>query len=205
MSLLRLLATGKSLIGLKQGNGRYRVSRERLLPEFGGRSNPFRTRSDVEKEHVTAREGAERESSGVSASTSAALPVAGPTSAYEKQQTKEKSREKGTLRPTAPRLKLAEWAGKCMLRIPTGMHLRGLKPATVISKLPKPLVQGELSLDRVKVVRNDLSDTDLDVIRCKPQVPAGKAAPGPEGRQELEPVDGSWSKLTGRLFGAGKT
>jgi hypothetical protein len=45
---------------------------------------------------------------------------------------------------------------------------RGEKP------VPRPAIQGELSLDKVKPVRNDLSDSDLELVAAaKPQpVPA---------------------------------
>jgi hypothetical protein len=35
-------------------------------------------------------------------------------------------------------------------------------PARVLAG--RPLVQGELSLDKVKVVRNDLSETDFEIV-----------------------------------------
>ena len=41
MSLLRLLTTGKSLVGVKDTESRYRVTSERLLPQFGSAKNPF--------------------------------------------------------------------------------------------------------------------------------------------------------------------
>jgi hypothetical protein len=59
--------------------------------------------------------------------------------------------------------------------------------------LAKRLVQSELSLDRVRVVRNDLSDSDVEIVPVKP------AAPVPEPEAEK-----TWEKVTGRLFGAGK-
>ncbi len=42
MSLLRLLAAGKSLVGLKRAPARYHLSRQGALPQFGGKENPFR-------------------------------------------------------------------------------------------------------------------------------------------------------------------
>src|ERR1035437_10191334 len=41
MSLLRLLTTGKSLVGLKDLESRYRLTTQRLLPQFGPTRNPF--------------------------------------------------------------------------------------------------------------------------------------------------------------------
>jgi hypothetical protein len=53
----------------------------------------------------------------------------------------------------------------------------------------------------VKVVRNDLSDSDLEIVPAKisPQenAPAGGAEP-------QEKPAGAWGKVTGRLFAAAK-
>jgi hypothetical protein len=55
------------------------------------------------------------------------------------------------------------------------------KPA--IPRFNKAPVQGELSLDNIKVVRNDLSDTDVEVVPARviarPKADA-KAKPEPE-------------------------
>lgn len=62
----------------------------------------------------------------------------------------------------------------------------------------QPLVQAELSLDRIKVVRNDLADSDLElVLKKKKKVPPG----GSGGKAEAPP---RWSRLTARLFEMGQ-
>jgi len=81
---------------------------------------------------------------------------------------------------------------------------RGQAAQREIPRFGKPLVQGELSLDRVKVVRNDLSDTDLEIVRPKPQV----VAPEPSAGNE-KPKPGLAEPATSRfnlgVFSAGKT
>src|ERR1035441_10304634 len=44
MSLLRLLTAGKSLVGMRDAETRYRVTSQRLLPQFGASRNPFSNR-----------------------------------------------------------------------------------------------------------------------------------------------------------------
>jgi len=83
-----------------------------------------------------------------------------------------------------------------------------VRPKTVKPAIPrftKPAVQGELSLDRIKVVRNDLSDADLEVVPAK--VPSAAASPGPASRLERKdgPVESGWARATVSLFGTGKT
>jgi hypothetical protein len=75
---------------------------------------------------------------------------------------------------------------------------------SAVPRFGKPLLQGELSLDSIKVVRNDLSDSDLELVPVRPapepasEVPALKTTtkPGPSGQ--------AWSRMGSRLSGAGK-
>jgi hypothetical protein len=63
-------------------------------------------------------------------------------------------------------------------------------------------VQTELSLERVKVMRNDLNDTDLEVI---PARTAGKPETAGPRLQPLAKEDATaLSRLTSRFFGAGQ-
>src|SRR5467141_2933232 len=41
MSLVRLLTTGKSLVGMQDNLSRYRLTKQRLLPKFNSKKNPF--------------------------------------------------------------------------------------------------------------------------------------------------------------------
>jgi hypothetical protein len=78
-------------------------------------------------------------------------------------------------------------------------------PKAAIRALAKPLVQGELSLERVKVVRNDLSDSDLDVVRCKPTgISTNNNLPVKE-QPQAEPSHSSWARVPGGLIAAGKS
>lgn len=78
------------------------------------------------------------------------------------------------LAAAAPKLKAAAtWSGEALKR--AAMFCLDHNPFSAIGKprlqgIPhfgKPVVQGELSLDRVKVVRNDLSHADLEVVGQK--------------------------------------
>jgi len=84
---------------------------------------------------------------------------------------------------------------------------RGAKPAK--PERPGP-VQPELRLDRVKPVRNDLSDSDIEVIPAT--TPAASGQPIPESEPKsipLEPapapVEARWSGIRRQFRDAGKT
>jgi len=68
-------------------------------------------------------------------------------------------------------------------RIKTRLARMYVKPARAgLTRFSKTPVQTELSLDKVRVVRNDLSDTDLEVVPRRPSSgdPLSKASPGNE-------------------------
>jgi hypothetical protein len=62
----------------------------------------------------------------------------------------------------------------------------------------RPLVQAELSLETVRVLRNDLSDSDLElVVKARPR--ARKASAAARSWSTLEEQQ-SWSRLASRWF-----
>ena len=75
---------------------------------------------------------------------------------------------------------------------------------TVGEKDPGP-VQGELSLDAIRPVRNDLSDSDLEIVPAKRPAakPVNAPAPAPvvENRDAFSPAASPlWSRLRARLL-----
>jgi hypothetical protein len=78
-----------------------------------------------------------------------------------------------------------------------------LNPISIFRAAPvensRPTVQAELSLDSVKVVHNDLSDADVEVVPIKSRSPRETTAP------ELSPAKKSWEYLGERLFGVETT
>lgn len=86
----------------------------------------------------------------------------------------------------------------------------GPKPAA--ARLDRRPVQTELSLERVKVVRNDLTDADLEVVTPRPvksakglSLPAPPAHAVPVMVTAAAPERTAWGRLSSRLFGAGQT
>lgn len=74
-----------------------------------------------------------------------------------------------------------------------------LKPAVMFRGQPapqpaKPAVQPELSLDSVKVVHNDLSDADVEVVPIKSRPAAKPVIP------DLPPADKPWELMGERMM-----
>jgi hypothetical protein len=71
--------------------------------------------------------------------------------------------------------------------------LRGPAPAAQTTQSP---VQSELSLDSVKVVHNDLSDADVEVVPIKSRTASEATVP------DLPPPTQPWEFLAERMFHA---
>jgi hypothetical protein len=198
MSLMRLLSAGKTLVGSGEPSGRYRINTGYHLPKFGSTKNPFKKPeqekpaeekpaaqvemqmpSPIQKEEEKVRlSSAElaavelKETQPVSVAVPAVppleivVPVATPaTPAQEKVH---------------PILAMLDWMDDTAVRVKervVKMELKKLIPKrksvfaspTVVKPQAGP-VQPELSLEKVRVVRNDLSDSDLELVAVKTEV-----------------------------------
>ena len=76
---------------------------------------------------------------------------------------------------------------------------------SAIPRFPKPAVQGELSLERIQVVRNDLSDADLEIVPARPIATPATATPAPRLIVKAEGAKSAWGRVTSRILGAGRT
>jgi len=167
MNLGKLLVAGKSVI-----NGcakiSYRANRHVYLPKFGLAQNPFKSPDEAEP----AKPVAETVAASIKKT---APPVAAKT-------------QKIPPWPARP-ARATSWASKLN---PISIW-RGSTPAAPSAPCP---VQSELSLDSVKVVHNDLSDADVEVVPIKSRTADKTAVP------TLPPPEKSWEFLAERMFHA---
>jgi len=189
MSLMKLLSVSKSFAGGRNQPGRYKMAEQGLLPKFAPVGRPVslapKRKSDgpaVKKEQNATPMGALN--SLPESLFQVADPVTGPVKAVA---------------PT-PR------AAVCVNAIaaPTNWFRLGNNPfVNKPAGRPKPLTpptQAELSLDAVKPVRNDLSDSDLQIVPARPEMrPDASQTPTPR-LLKPELTGFAWSRLTARLF-----
>ena len=166
MNLGKLLVAGKSVI-----NGcaevSYRANRHVYLPKFGLAQNPFKSPEEAEP----VKPAVEAIAAPIKKTVT---PVAAKTQKI----------------PPWPRpARATSWASKL---IPISIW-RGSVPAAPSAPCP---VQSELSLDSVKVVHNDLSDADVEVVPIKSRTADKTAVP------VLPPPAKSWEFLAERMFHA---
>jgi len=143
MSLGRLLSSGKSLIGAHGAAHRFRVDKRALLPKFASPKNPFA--SGAQQERAEARPTAAVPTDAKVRATNAPAPPA-------------------ALRKLSP-VRALKWAGELAAKL-NPLVLVKRRPAAVLRAAARPdspaPVQRELSLDTVRVLRNDLTDADAE-------------------------------------------
>lgn len=185
MKLGTLLAAGKSIMK-GQVNVSYRANRQVYLPKFGPVKNPFKTETPPPAE------------TGDPASVApAAMPR--PTRADPETLVASVMSRSAVLGQEIPAISaIAEkkkmgWAGKLnpALIFSRARARGGDQPSEKAAKAQKPAAtQTELSLDSVKVVHNDLSDVDVEIVPMKSR----------SGPAELQPPKKSLEFLSERLL-----
>jgi hypothetical protein len=209
MSLLRLLTTGKSLVGVKDDESRYLLTSQRLLPHFGPAKNPFsteRSSDPVQTEGRVTRDGGENGASEKRCSVP--RPSGKPTAALRRGSNDQtgfgSARGHGFIEALRLRAAAVLSGSRTTLCGLLG-RLLGKVTKPVIPQFTKQPVQGDLSLDKIKVVRNDLSDADLEVVTASQPTALTNAAPGLQtGERAKVPVDAR-GRVKTRIFSAGKT
>lgn len=205
MSLLRLLTAGSSLVGLKDSERQYRVTHRGLLPKFGSKANPFRTTIPREAARVAASAGPET-----------APPAASELPAPEAPAPAEASHECGCAAANtemekcpprrAPVAKRESWLARWIALLKRVRRSRaGRKPARD-PFAAGPAVQAELSLERVRVVRNDLTEGEVELADAEPpRARRGAVAPAVSATP-ARPVGAvaAWNRVSARIFGGAK-
>lgn len=149
MKLATLLATGKSLALGRRGQSPYRANKQFYLPKFGSPKNPFAS--------------ANQPGGAIPPVEAAAAPVKTPITVVAAKTQK--------LPTFSPARRAATWAS----RLNPISIWRGPETSAPDARPP---VQAELSLDAVKVLRNDLSDVDVEIVPLKSRPSDNAEEPG---------------------------
>jgi hypothetical protein len=168
MNLGKLLGAGKSIIGGGKPAA-YRTDRSFCLPQFVSPKNPFK--------NPAAAASPDESSESMPAIS------AGPV---KKEPSWAKTQKISTPQPATPArpVRATTWVEKFN-------PISIFREALPTNKVALP-VQAELSLEKVKVVHNDLSDADVEVVPMK-----SRPAREPEADQ---PGKKSWTDLGERIM-----
>ena len=189
MGLSQLLAVGRSVRTIKDGPARYKMTQQHLLPKFGGaKTAESAVAGNVSQPAEAVSEPVRVEPAVKTVSVEeigAGKSESGPAKAAAFVEATKK------LRP------FGDWS---LFKIPFAW-------ATARKKESGPM-QTELSLDSVKPMRNDLSDSDFELARAPRRTVTPQATP-------TEPIavpalssaanGGLWRRLKTRLFRADST
>jgi hypothetical protein len=259
MSILKLLAAGKSLVGMKDHSTPYRLCTRNALPKFESSKNPFNgteTAAAAPRPQSTVREknnpfspsakpmvnlslfDAELNPAGTAATAeeSVAPSAAVNTPCASSEKAAKASAEKpiaaeAAAKPAAgvdpqpvapkaaivaPSLPAAKPVDRTHLSRPAGSSLypdwmKKLNPLAYFSSREaegnrprgRSQVQGEFLLDNVKPVRNDLHDSDLEVVAARQPV-REVIAPQPVAVEVTSSGDGIAGRITTRIFGGAR-
>jgi hypothetical protein len=203
MSLMQLLTVGRSLRSVKGGRSPFRPAEQGMLPKFAASRAP-----EVKSEVKERPQPSPARSPFVPLSHGPATPERGSIlkrilSLFKRNKTMNAvEAEPQSVSGSAP--------AKPEQAFPFGRWTLFSNPFNRSSKTrPKTdagPVQTELSLDAVKPVRNDLSDSDLELVPVKAHFPAAPPAATTTvtSAQESESSGVVWHQLKNHLFGAEK-
>ena len=189
MSLVRLLKAGKSLTDLHNSTSRYRMRSRFLLPKFGSTKNPFSAPVPVEviqaaAEGTPAVERYQKSPAELSAARlkeTAKLPDNAPV---ENPPAVEPATVPAPRRRWFNRSLFTAWVPWAQKLNPFGWRpKRSAAPKPPASRPGRSPVQAELSLDNIKVMRNDLSDADVEIVAVRPPVKMKSESAGPKTRK----------------------
>jgi hypothetical protein len=204
MRLKQLLVVGKSIAGARPDKSPYAMRRENLLPTF--ESSPrfaHKRRTDEPSEPAMVQGellvkpvapsplAQEIHSSPFSAANTASIPENQPEPPNALRASAPEQLKSQNTTPAKRRRSWLDFIGRKLF----GRSGRR-----------SDLVQSELTLDNIRVLRNDLEDSDLELVMKKKRV----RKPGSEpARPGIPPATrptrtSSWNELTARLFEIGQ-
>lgn len=181
MSLVRLLTAGKSLVGIQDLKSRYRSVDPRALPKFGSEKKinaEIARESGVRASVAKSKAEASKADVNVAADRNVRAPLAEKNIAPVADRNANASTAEDKVPVKAARQdRSSGWVSQLGSKLSSLVSQRPKAARNAIPRLSAVPVQGELSLENIKVVRNDLSDTDLEIVTKK------SAQPEPEPKQ----------------------
>ncbi len=195
MSLVQLLVVGKSICNVEDHQSPYRMLRQHLLPKFGGDED-----GEVgQARAVMPNDGAIGAVGERVGNISATIQLG-----EARSQATEVAAPAAPVVPVVPVVPAAEVRETSAVR-PRERWMWGRNPFAYKGKPKKgpDAVQGELSLDAIKVIRNDLNDADLEIVPARAAPAPAPAPPRPHPGVIRAAMDLFLRRITPRFFGMG--
>lgn len=209
MSLTNLLAVGQSVIGIRSDPTRYKMKQENLLPKFAPVGRPVSLAPISHPEAVPQAVVAPKvEAPPMEDLFAAPTPVT--QTMVEIAPIAPVTTKPVAVRAPKTEAKRLESLAETRREQARSWFKNPFAGVIGRAKSERTLVQTELLLEQVKVVRNDLSEADIEVVPTAAKAaPAVTAAAEPvaaveKSGQPVKPAtEGTgWSRLTAKLFNA---
>ena len=185
---MKLLSMSKSFAGGRNQPGRYKMAEQGLLPKFAPMGRPVSLAPKRRSDEPAPRQEAK------------GTPKI-PLSSLQRQFFQVAKPVTEPVNAVAPTPRTAVCVNA--IDAPTNWFRLGNKPfVNRPAGTPKPLAsaQPELSLDAVKPVRNDLSESDLQIVPAKQEIKLDALKPPRPRLLKPELTGFAWSRLTARFF-----
>ena len=189
MNPFRLLTKGSTIGGLKERPGAYKLLAKTVLPNFSGTKRPTPpTTSPPEpaKTQTAFFKRLQAKAARTVAVRVLSAPVAAPTLPQAPAPTPVPVTVPARTKDTTT--KPALWSR--LAAIPTDWARQWI-PWRKAQPFQSPTVQTELALDKVRVIRNDLSEDDLEVVMIDSKVGNKAGKPVQVERVDLERIAAS--------------
>lgn len=205
MSLIKMLSYARSLRGAADLKSSYQLTQDNLMPDFSRSSlRPVPNREEPSGNGVGCARS-EGETATMMPSQMASGLRAAPRgwSSREKGNVMQEQQNEMLVNASSPSGTPGQGVsgtGRSVQR-PRWLTARTGPRATLRAD-----AKGQLSLEFVKVVRNDLSDSDLELVPAKPllaSAPKRSTVVTSPAMETVEPEPSRWSRFTARIFGAG--
>lgn len=180
MNFTRLLAAGRSVMGIKKQPGPYRMNQDHLLPRF-----------DANQRVPAAVHLSDSSGKALEVSSDLRQDDSSPAAPAPEQLANRRSPE----RKGQPRRNVLF---RLMARLIRRRQEGGKSPSHLSGSSARP-VQTELSLNTVKVVRNDLADNDAEFV-ARGQKAAAAASKSAGATPSRKPLGMVWNRLSARLL-----
>jgi hypothetical protein len=199
MGLMKLLAVGRSIGRFGNDHSPFKMTQQSLLPKFGSvKASEEPARGSGEKRNQAFAPAALPTELLIPPDAATGDKTMNAVRAVQSEQTTETAAPAKT-KPAAerPAFPHGRWT---LFRNPFSKSGK--------SKSAAAPVQTELLLDLVKPVRNDLSDSDLEVVRVqsKPAAEAVERVPAaPVAKEAVSQEPVAWDRIKNQFLGAGKS
>jgi hypothetical protein len=207
MNLMRLLTAGRSLKGGEFGSGKYKFPQQTFLPKFASTVRPSTTPLVQTKKAKSEMPSFFEEPMVPTPKISPAMPMRAPSAVAAQtamEQTQKIPKGKilnrveepaGTSRKFSFVARIIDWFKNRISSLK-----KVLFPPRSKRKTSSAPVQAEWSLEKVTVVRNDLNESDIEIIAPKAPVSAPVSQPKYMNLSRVKNSGREWVKMTTRLF-----